>query len=76
MKEMALSRENGERTEGEEARRYQAGFSCSPSPHAFLVNWALRRAPVVLSASPIWSENRSGCYAFCQTPIQTFRKNQ
>ena len=47
MKEMAVSRENGEQTEEAEARRYRAGFSCSPSRHAFLVNWALRRAPVV-----------------------------
>ena len=40
MKGMALSRENGEQTEGAEARRYRAGFSRSPSWHAFLVNWA------------------------------------
>ena len=42
MKGMALSRENGEQTEGAEARRYRTGFSRSPSRHAFLVNWALR----------------------------------
>jgi hypothetical protein len=44
MKGMALSRENREQTKGTEARGYRAGFSRSPSRHAFLVNWALRRA--------------------------------